>query len=152
MRHDRTVLVKPQHALDFVEIDNDGAPFALRIAGALLLVGQLEDTIPFRRNVGNPCTSDELQQRNGLRPIHEGDVRILLDGVKSSPAAFRAQKLNWVSLKTAVLPRNDSTGLRSRSTAANNNTLPVSNAPVTSAEISGVIANMDVFPIELRTP
>jgi hypothetical protein len=51
-----------------------------------------------------------------------------------------------VSLKTAVLPRNDNSGFRSLSTAANNRTLPASKAPVTRAEISGVSAD-ELFDI-----
>jgi hypothetical protein len=54
---------------------------------------------------------------------------------------LRAQKLSCESPNTAVLPRKDSSGLPSELTAASNKTLPVSNAPETRAEISGVREN-----------
>ena len=46
---DRAVLAEAEHALDLVEIDNDGSSFAFRINRTLLLGRKLEGAIPFRR-------------------------------------------------------------------------------------------------------
>jgi hypothetical protein len=68
---DRSVFSETEYTLDLIEIYNDGAPFAFRIAGTLLFMGEGKDAIPLFRVVRNPCASDELQQgrRRGCRII-----------------------------------------------------------------------------------
>src|ERR1700722_4587055 len=53
MGKDGSVFGEAKYALYFVEIDNDGAPFALRITGALLFGGKCKNTIPLSRIVRN---------------------------------------------------------------------------------------------------